>query len=85
MESLHPARHPELRLLLERRRYCREGTWVRDDVRVREDHDVHLFTEALKACPNGAVLPWGVGVLDDLAAGVYALLLLFAWETWGAS
>jgi phosphatidylglycerophosphatase A len=27
---------------------------------------------------------WGI-VLDDLAAGVYALLLLFAWETWGAS
>lgn len=27
---------------------------------------------------------WGI-VLDDLAAGVYALLLLFAWGTWGAS
>lgn len=27
---------------------------------------------------------WGI-VLDDLVAGVYALLLLFAWETWGAS
>lgn len=27
---------------------------------------------------------WGI-VLDDLVAGVYALLLLLVWETWGAS